>query len=82
MPTFIDHDKFRTRQSFSFAPLVKKLYPGAEAREDLSMVFAPYYLDALFATPEDPVVVEHDFYTFILYPTTRDPKKIRVVLPL
>lgn len=83
MPHVPRTEKEKIRAHFSLSPVVKKLYPGKEAREDLCWDLALYYNDALFATPDDPVVVIHDldnkFCTLHLFPTSKNLKKIRVM---
>lgn len=66
------------RLHFSFSPIVKSLYPGKEAREDLAWDLALYYNDALFATEEKPITVQHNGRNLQLFPTRKDDRKIRV----
>jgi hypothetical protein len=73
-------EKELIRVHFSLSPIVKKEYPGKESREDLTWDLAPYYNDALFATPDDPVIVEHSGHTLHLFPTRKNLKKIRVMI--
>ena len=66
------------RLHFSFSPVVKSLYPGKEAREELAWDLALYYNDALFATEEEPITVQHNGRNLQLFPTRKDDRKIRV----
>lgn len=80
MPYVPQTDLEKIRAHFSLAPLVKKLVPGKEAREKLCWDLSLYYEDALFATYEEPVVIELDTFTLNLFPTSKDPNKIRVMV--
>lgn len=66
------------RALFSFSPVVKSLYPGKEAREDLAWDLALYYYEALFATEEKPIAVQHKGRNLQLFPTRKNDRKIRV----
>lgn len=79
MLKFSEEDRYRVRRSFSMSKRVKRMFPGSEKREDLAMALAPYYLDALFATREQPLVVYISGALFQLYPKSHHPTKIRVV---
>ena len=79
MPHVPRTEKEKIRAHFSLSPLVKKLYPGKEAREDLTWDLALYYNDALFATPDEPIIAHHNNNTLHLFPTRKNLKKIRVM---
>jgi hypothetical protein len=82
MSKFSEEDRYRVRRSFSMSKKVKRMFPGAEKREELAMYLAPYYLEALFATPDQPLIVisASRRVIFHLYSKAHHPTKIRVVV--
>ena len=68
------------RRYFSLSSAVKSVCPDSQAQEKLTWDLAVYYREALFATPEDPVITKYDGVSLRLFPSFKNGEKIRVTL--